>query len=271
MYGNVVHRAPEVLQAIYAFQADRMLESAVVDFGGQAVFEVGVLLWEMVVGFRPVARYPADRTYSPEDVCVVSPSVQALLDAEGYPEEFVELVRRMVAFDAGKRPSLGAALQQFEFLFFDAIHTVSLPSAHAHPRPPSFVIDLQGPPFSKVPIVAREVTEAAVLGSCREQDFEVLERLEGDASVDVFLVRCLAAAHPIRHKLYALKAVKNSENVTLRGLRSQYEAEFDIMMMIGPDPLIVRQWATFVDVLPEVMIALMADADQGIVRDVSAG
>lgn len=115
--GNPAHKAPEVLSALDAFRADPSPESIIVDYSGQAVFEVGVLLWEMAVGAHPVARYPTALTYTAEDVCEVSSGVQAQLEEGGYPPEFVRLVRRMVAFDAGARPSLADALRQLNVLF----------------------------------------------------------------------------------------------------------------------------------------------------------
>lgn len=116
--GNAAHRAPEVAAQLGRLGHAVPDGGVMVDFRGQAVYELGVLLWEMAVGWHPVLVPPALAPYTSTDVCVLAPDVFADLEGEGYPTaEFAGLVGRMVAFETGDRPSLAAAEGRFEVLF----------------------------------------------------------------------------------------------------------------------------------------------------------
>lgn len=116
--GNTGHRAPEVIVQFGRFNQAVPEGGVIVDFRGQAVFEMGVLLWELAVGRHPIQGYPLRLAYTPANVCELGPDVLADLVSEGYPaEEFAGLVGQMVALEAGDRPSLVAAADNFEALF----------------------------------------------------------------------------------------------------------------------------------------------------------
>lgn len=74
--GNPAHFAPEVAASLRAFLASPSPPSVTVDYGKQAVFELGVLLCETAFRRHPLPNYPADYcrppayrvTYTPEQV-----------------------------------------------------------------------------------------------------------------------------------------------------------------------------------------------------------
>jgi hypothetical protein len=91
----------------------------VVDMGGQAVFEAGVLLWEMAFRRHPICdSYPHILDVTSHDsiaICAMTVDEQAAASAAGYPvHEFSALVRGMVAMDPATRPSLTEARRQLE-------------------------------------------------------------------------------------------------------------------------------------------------------------
>ena len=118
--------APEVLNALKVF-LDPTCLSTVVDYSGQAVFEAGVLLWEMATGQHPLDSYPTAQqqpgsagkiVYDDGDVCEVDDELREALLSSGYPvSEFVALIKSMVGIDASSRPSLSAAKGRFDALF----------------------------------------------------------------------------------------------------------------------------------------------------------
>ena len=93
---------------------------APIDFTKQAVFDAGVLLAEMLLGTHPIEGYPSSlappagspaadatpavRAYGPEEL-------QLPAHHDLYPDDFLALVRRMLAFDPAARPSVGEVLR----------------------------------------------------------------------------------------------------------------------------------------------------------------
>ncbi len=90
LWGNPAHAAPE-LQAEHA-RVRRQGGAARLDFSKQAVFELGVLAYEVCTGVHPVLDYPMVLEYGPEDIAALP---------EVYPPEFAALCRRMVRWWAG--------------------------------------------------------------------------------------------------------------------------------------------------------------------------
>jgi hypothetical protein len=96
-------------------------EFVTVDMSGQAVFEAGVLLWEMAFRRHPVDdSYPLmldDSDYDVADTCVLRVEEAGAATAAGYPvDDFVRLVRDMVAMDASTRVSLSDARRRLELM-----------------------------------------------------------------------------------------------------------------------------------------------------------
>ncbi len=92
-----------------------------VDMSGQAVFEAGVLLWEMAFRRHHVDdSYPLildTRAYDVADTCMLSVEEAEAATAAGYPvDDFVRLVRDMVAMDASTRVSLSDARRRLELI-----------------------------------------------------------------------------------------------------------------------------------------------------------
>jgi hypothetical protein len=142
--GNEAHRAPEVvgaLRPLYVHCATvlwyicgrcvvcsagrvvrRGAEFVPVDLGGQAVFEAGVLLWEMAFRRYPIsAFYPSSldaRGYGgggDGDTCWLTADEVTAATAVGYPVQlFTKLVRDMVAMHPHERPALPDARMRFE-------------------------------------------------------------------------------------------------------------------------------------------------------------
>ena len=120
--GNMSHTAPEVLNALAILRTGAL--SARVDYGGQATFELGLVLHEVALRKSPIPDYPMackDETgssvhYSDASLCADVTDATALAEA-GYPEEFLPLIRRMVAFNPRDRPSLDSALAEFDCMF----------------------------------------------------------------------------------------------------------------------------------------------------------
>lgn len=126
--GNHLHAAPEVIDVVLAFARDPLLMSSAVDYTGQAVFEAGVLLWELATGQHPIVGgyplsfrdplLPGPVRYS-SDVLMANVSVKAMQQA-GYPHGFVELLQSMIVCDASQRPTLTQAHERLLELFSKA-------------------------------------------------------------------------------------------------------------------------------------------------------
>jgi hypothetical protein len=117
-FGNLEHVAPEVLNAFTSHSKNRDT-AGLIDYTKQAVFDAGVLLAELLLGTHPIDGYPAAfappagspaadatpavRAYWPEEL-------QVLAHHDLYPDDFLALVRRMLAFDPAARPSVGEVL-----------------------------------------------------------------------------------------------------------------------------------------------------------------
>lgn len=128
--GNQTHTAPEVVAAMSGFASTVALPvgrvlSAVVDYSGQAVFEVGTLLHELAVGVHPLPGYPTGHvngsrvSYSADIACVLTAERAAAVVAAGYPPAFLSLARRCVGPVAADRPSLADVLRDLACMFSD--------------------------------------------------------------------------------------------------------------------------------------------------------
>lgn len=107
--GNQAHQAPELRNIFGTFVRGTDI---VVDYSGQAVFEVGVLLCEVLTLRHPITGYAAagrHLEYSRSNCCEFPPSIKAQLREEGYSDGFLALIRSMVAYDPARRPALKAA------------------------------------------------------------------------------------------------------------------------------------------------------------------
>lgn len=100
-----------------------MSVSVSVDFSGQAVFEAGVALFEIATCLHPLLGYPSSCeshlgvvSYPFDAPCRVSRGLEAELASGGYPSGFTQLIRRMVACDVTKRPSLHSAAAELKAL-----------------------------------------------------------------------------------------------------------------------------------------------------------
>ena len=112
-------------------------DSVTIDLSGQAVFEAGVLLWEMA--FR---RHPIDESYplildvparsrGTVDLCALTVDERAAASAAGYPvDEFATLVRGMVAMDPATRPSLAEARRRLEATMSSTCVSENLAKVH---------------------------------------------------------------------------------------------------------------------------------------------
>jgi serine/threonine protein kinase len=118
-FGSLARAAPEVQNAVSLASSQRR-HDAVIDYTKQAVFDSGVLICEMMAGEHPLgdypmsvaphraspdaARTPSVRPYGPE-------AIRIPVHHEAYPDAFLALLRRMVAFHPEDRPSVGEVLR----------------------------------------------------------------------------------------------------------------------------------------------------------------
>lgn len=124
--GNQAHVAPEVLNSLV--NLSRGADSVTIDFSGQPVFEAGVLLCEIATCLHPLEGYPrsfvlesvGNITYRFEMACTSLRAVNEELLSAGYPSGFILLIRRMVACDPVRRPSLRQAAEELASLFLPA-------------------------------------------------------------------------------------------------------------------------------------------------------
>ena len=83
-----------------------------VDYSGQAVFELGVLLCVIAVRKHPLPGYPAAQlvdggvAYPDAALCDFDAGLLGEMAAAGYPSSFLPLIRSMTSCDPGARPSL---------------------------------------------------------------------------------------------------------------------------------------------------------------------
>jgi WD40 repeat protein len=118
-YGNIAHVAPE-LQNAASIAGRSGRADVVLDYTKQAVFDTGIVICEMMAGVHPLGAYPtsvAPLPGSPDAArtpCVRPYGPEAILvpeHHEAYPDAFLALLRRMVAFRPEERPSVGEVLR----------------------------------------------------------------------------------------------------------------------------------------------------------------
>lgn len=124
--GNQAHASPEVINTFKAF-INQTTASVEVDYSGQAAFETAVLLYEFATGKHPLGAYPLSMTVMKEsgsrveyDATTCELPRSDLLAPAGYPDEFVVLIRDMLALNPAARPSLQDAAKRFDAMFPDA-------------------------------------------------------------------------------------------------------------------------------------------------------
>jgi serine/threonine protein kinase len=115
------HVAPEVQNGI-AVATRAGNGAAIIDYTKQPIFACGVLIGEMLRGrgLHPLRDYG---TSSSSDAAMRAayPNVQPYTAAAvavpehdpNYPDPFLRIVRRMMAFDPRERPSMGEVLRFF--------------------------------------------------------------------------------------------------------------------------------------------------------------
>jgi hypothetical protein len=109
-----------------------LVENVQIDLGGQAVFEAGVLLWEMAFRRHPVhSSYPlslSERAYDRDETCALPADEKTAATAVGYPmDAFSALVRDMVAMNPATRPSLAVARGRLEGMMSSTCVSTRLP------------------------------------------------------------------------------------------------------------------------------------------------
>ena len=113
-WGNPQHIAPELHSALESAMGANRRQEVELDYSRQAVFELGVLGFEIVNGCHPVLEYPgsvtsrATRTvqYGDDDIAQISP------DRLG--SEQASMLRRAVSCDPSRRPSLDELIRCFD-------------------------------------------------------------------------------------------------------------------------------------------------------------
>ncbi len=92
--GNPSHNSPEVLNALKLLRSGTL--SARVDYSGQAVFELGMVLYEVALRKSPITGYPMDCDdritgtvhYTDARLCA-DPADAADLASAAYPAAFI--------------------------------------------------------------------------------------------------------------------------------------------------------------------------------------
>lgn len=104
---------------------DPSTRTTTVDYSGQAVFEAGVLLFELAFGKHPLPGYPSMHVshlgtcYTVADACVLPEELASAIAQAGYPHAFIPLVRRCVSPVAADRPTLVELLVGLAAMFSD--------------------------------------------------------------------------------------------------------------------------------------------------------
>ena len=138
------------------------------------------------------------------------------------------------------------------------LEAVSLLLGHgADPNRPA--ADGQSPLELAASIHFHKGLEAMVLSLCRIGHFELLRYLGGGSNGAVLLCKCTHPRHPFPNKHYALKMVFNYGGLTSGGIRSRFEAEFDLFGSLGGHARLVKFWGSFVDAIPDVIADMLPE------------
>jgi len=105
-WGNLPHTAPELHLQLYN-AAHQVAEGRVVfNYAKQAVFELGVLAFEIIVGRHPIPDYPhilrSTRAYGDSELPTIT--------LEGIPVALGQMLRSAVAYNPNSRPTLAELL-----------------------------------------------------------------------------------------------------------------------------------------------------------------
>jgi len=105
--GNPAHIAPELHATLAAAKAARRACEVELDYSKQAVFELGVLGFEIVTGTGPIEDYPSPSFEYRDDQIATIPE-------ERLGRDQAEMLRRAISFEAASRPSLVELIRCFD-------------------------------------------------------------------------------------------------------------------------------------------------------------
>ena len=120
MWGNAAHIAPELHSAlgsaIISQQSAQRVErlEVTMDYSRQAVFELGVVGFEIVTGDGPIGEYPSSVADRLTGMVRFEDDEIGQIAAERLGAEQSSMLRRMVSCDASRRPSLMEVIECFD-------------------------------------------------------------------------------------------------------------------------------------------------------------
>ena len=113
-WGNPAHIAPELHSALGSAVIANRRQEVELDYSRQAVFELGVLGFEIVNGCHPVSGYPGDVTSRSTGRVQYGDDAIAQISPDRLGEEQASMLRRAVSCDASRRPSLEELIECFD-------------------------------------------------------------------------------------------------------------------------------------------------------------
>jgi len=117
-WGNQAHIAPELHTAlkstIIAQRTSREARAVELDYSRQAVFELGVIGFEIVTRDGPIAEYPSSVTNGATGEVRFSDDEIARIGVERLGEDESSMLRRMVSCDPRRRPRLEEVIECFD-------------------------------------------------------------------------------------------------------------------------------------------------------------
>jgi len=133
-WGNPSHIAPELHSEVNRAMRAKKRTLIEVDYSGQAVFELGVLGYNMILGDGPVVDYPGSCTERSGEVRYNDNEI-ARISAEALEEELGEMLRRAVSCDPFDRPTLEEVYEAFKKRLSNELEMVSSNNGTASTSP----------------------------------------------------------------------------------------------------------------------------------------